>query len=87
MKTGDKVRMTKSCKNDLIESECENHANEFGDCIGIVEDLFYSKDKYEEWNVRWLPSMLRYAYSSDELITLKEIRKQKLDNIDKNVLE
>jgi len=40
MKTGDKVIMSESLKKGLIEMYCKDHVDEFGDCDGIVEDLF-----------------------------------------------
>jgi len=88
LKTGDRVRMKQSLKDGLMENDCQDHVYEFGECIGIVEDLVWPNGEGDEWNVRWLPSMLRYCYSPDELvIVLKEERKQKLNNIDKNDLE
>jgi hypothetical protein len=82
MKIGDKVKMSQSLKDGLMENGCQYHVYEFGECIGIVEDMVWHNDEGDEWNVRWLPSMLRYGYSPDELVViLKEERKEKLKKI------
>jgi hypothetical protein len=71
MKSGDIVKMTKSFKRGLIANDCKDHVDEFGKCIGIVEDLVYPDGEGDEWNVRWLPSKLRYGYSPEELEIIK----------------
>ena len=81
MKTGDKVRMTYSCKCDLMSNDCLHHVFEFGECVGIVEDIYYQNEDVCEWNVRWKPSNLRYAYNQNDLISLKEERKSKLQKL------
>lgn len=82
IKSGDKVRMTEEYKRmGLIHSPL--HIKEFGDCVGIVEDLVnynscdqpFELDKLgPEWNVRWqirngslLSYKFRYAYHPDNL--------------------
>jgi hypothetical protein len=71
---GERVRMTEELKrllrgnchhHELAEArecyECSSaHVIEFGDCIGLVEDLV--QPNCPEVNVRWLPSRLRYGY-------------------------
>lgn len=79
IKTGDKVKMSEDLKNALIENDCKEHVDEFGNCIGIVEDLVnYNNDGENdpnkigsEFNVRWMPSKLRYGYSPDDLIKIE----------------
>lgn len=79
IKSGDKVKMSDSLKELLIKNGCEEHVEEFGDCIGIVEDYVDYNNNGEndinkigpEFNVRWMPSKLRYGYSPDELIKIE----------------
>ncbi len=79
IKPGDKVKMSNSLKKTLINNGCKEHVDEFGECIGIVEDYVnYNKDGENEdskigpeFNVRWIPSKLRYGYSPKELIKIK----------------
>lgn len=69
MKPGTKVRMTEAHKQALIANGCADHVEEFGDCIGLVEDPMgeeYGLD-WPEFNVRWQPSKLRYGYLPDDL--------------------
>lgn len=72
MKKGDKVKMSKELKDILNINGCSEHAEEFGDCIGIIDGLCYPDIEGDEWDVRWLPSMLRYAYSSEHLVLVEE---------------
>ena len=61
IKTGDTVKMSEWFKTD--NPECKEHIEEFGECEGIVEDLIdYGTAKGPEYNVKWLPSGLRYGY-------------------------
>lgn len=79
IKSGDKVKMSDALKESLIKNGCKEHVDEFGDCIGIVQDYVNYNSNGEndprkigpELNVRWLPSNLRYGYSPDELIKQK----------------
>lgn len=69
-KKGDKVKMSESYKKSLIDNDCKEHVDEFGDCEGYVEDFVnYNKEGENdldkigpEVNVRWQPSGLRYGY-------------------------
>lgn len=80
IKTGDKVKMSEDSKKSLIENGCKDHVDEFGDCIGIVEDLVdfnnYNENDISkivpEFNVRWYPSKLRYGYLKENLIKIEE---------------
>jgi hypothetical protein len=57
-----------------------HHILEFGGCVGVVEGLLdynnVPKDHPDydvakigpEWNVRWAPSQLRYAYGVEDLV-------------------
>ena len=59
------------------------HIEEFGNCIGVVEGLIdynnIAPDHHDydpkkigpEWDVRWQPSNLRYAYASEDLEVVK----------------
>ena len=66
MKTGDKVKMSDNLKQNLIESGCKDHVDEFGECVGIIEDRVWEDEN--DFNVRWQPSGLRYMYDIDTLI-------------------
>jgi hypothetical protein len=82
MKPGTKVRMSEAFKQELIANNSGEHVDEFGNCIGVVEDLvdYNNVDKahpdYDiakvgpEVNVRWYPSKLRYGYHPDNLVAL-----------------
>lgn len=78
IKTGDEVKMSDTLKKGLIENDCKDHVDEFGDCTGIVEDLVdYNNDGENnpnkigpEFNVRWQPSKLRYGYLPEDLIKI-----------------
>jgi hypothetical protein len=66
MSPGTKVKMSEELKQGLIEMDCKDHVDEFGDCIGIVEDKVWEYD--DIINVRWQPSGLRYMYNPKTLI-------------------
>lgn len=84
IKTGDKVKMSDAFKKALLENGGKEHIDEFGDCIGVVEDLMdYNNDNEKdpnkigpEFNVRWQPSKLRYGYLPDELIKIKNSKQK-----------
>lgn len=57
--------MTEELKRHLRNNGSEEHVEEFGDCIGIVEGPMY--DSWIELNVRWQPSNLRYGYHPKNL--------------------
>ena len=48
-----------------------DHVEEFGECIGIVEDPVWPDHPELETFVRWLPSMLRYTYMPEDLEIIK----------------
>lgn len=58
MKKGDKVKMSKALKENLIQNDCKEHVDEFGDCVGTIELI----DIYHDADIRWEPSKLKYAY-------------------------
>ena len=63
MKAGTRVKMTEELRTRLLLNDCDDHVDEFGDCIGIVEGpTDYGTSKGPELDVRWQPSNLRYAY-------------------------
>lgn len=80
IKVGKKVRMTetfkavmrKDCidvhKGPMVGNDCWGcsgaHVDEFGGCTGVVEDTIPDSNLV---NVRWKPSMLRYAYDRGDL--------------------
>lgn len=84
IKTGDKVKMSEDFKKALIKNGCKEHIDEFGNCIGIVEDYVnYNNDGENnsdkigpEFNVRWIPSKLRYGYSPDDLVKIKKSKQK-----------
>ena len=50
------------------DSCSSDHVDEFGDCVGLVEDrVFPDNPTAPEVNVRWLPSRLRYGYFPEDL--------------------
>ena len=68
MKPGDKVRLTEAVKYHLITTGSHEHVEEFGNCIGVVIELTdWGYQKGPEWDVRWHPSGLRYAYAAEDL--------------------
>ena len=84
IRPGDRVRMNNKIKHALIQNSCEDHVKEFENCIGIVQcltdynnclpnDSSYDVRKVgPEWDVRWQPSNLRYAYSEEDLEIINE---------------
>jgi hypothetical protein len=74
-----KVAFRKNCLNGIHQGpmgihdgqcwDCSgDHVDEFGDCVGVVEDLVdFGCELGPEVNVRWEPSGLRYGYLLDEL--------------------
>jgi len=74
MKSGTKVRMTEAYKQQLIASDCAEHAEEFFNCVGIVEGpIDYGTQQGPEVDVRWQPSGLRYGYHPDQLVEVNEL--------------
>lgn len=59
---GDRVKLSESYKQRLISDGSIEHIEEFGNCVGIVEDTEYQDESTLEVNVRWQPSGLRFAY-------------------------
>lgn len=61
--------MTESFKARMSQGvfHSKDHIAEFGDCIGIVEDLvqWSTETVGPEVNVRWQPSNLRYCYDPE----------------------
>lgn len=54
--------------NDELLEGNRDHVREFGSCIGVVQGLTkYVNTQGPEVDVRWRPSMLRYAYHPDNL--------------------
>jgi hypothetical protein len=73
MKTGDRVKMSEEFKKTMNDNwQSRSHINEFGDCVGIVEDLVYEDGFGDEFNIRWETSGLRYGYSPDQLTIIEE---------------
>jgi hypothetical protein len=70
MKKGDRVKMTQECKDTLKRNGCNDHVHEFGNCVGIVQEQVRGPngDVWPEWDVRWQPSNLRYAYHPASLV-------------------
>lgn len=70
--------MSEELKDSLIKRGYKDHVGEFGDCVGIVEDLVNYNNNGEndpnkigpEFNVRWQPSKLRYGYLPEELVKI-----------------
>lgn len=60
MKRGLRVRLTDEFKQKFAITT-PDHVREFGNCVGTLEGPAFSLPQYE-WDVRWAPSGLRYAY-------------------------
>lgn len=72
MKPGTKVKMSEDLKIRLRLNDCDDHVDEFGDCVGLVEGpTDYGTSKGPELDVRWQPSNLRYAYDPKHLRTIE----------------
>jgi hypothetical protein len=70
---GDNVKMSEDVKKLLIENDCKEHVDEFGDCEGVVigqtfEDNF--EDDIDYVDVRWKPSELKYGYHKNQLVKI-----------------
>ena len=77
LKTGDRVKMSQNFINaNLINPNCSDHIKEFCNCEGVVEDRMFYPSMPDfvapEWNVRWEPSGLKYAYLPSELVKAKK---------------
>ena len=73
IKKGDWVKMSDSLKKALIESDCADHVEEFGDCEGLVEGMTLNFGLGPEVDVRWYPSKLRYGYDPEnDLVKIEE---------------
>jgi hypothetical protein len=74
--SGEMVRMTKQHKND---NASDAHIIEFGSCVGVViGPTDYGTCVGPEIDVRWLPSGLRYSYSSEDLeriVLVEEVKR------------
>ena len=64
------VRMSRELKLGLRRNGSEAHVREFGGCVGVVIGLsdYGNGHLGPEVDVRWLPSLLRYAYHPDDLV-------------------
>jgi len=62
--------MSDELKQALIKSDCKEHADEFGECEGIVGETFYEDDIDKEVDVYWQPYNIKFAYNVNELIKL-----------------
>lgn len=68
MKPGDVVRMNAACKRALFKTGSHDHVREFGRCYGVVIGFTdYGSQQGPEWDVRWEPSKLKYAYPEEYL--------------------
>lgn len=65
LEPGNLVRMSQELKTALRTNGCSEHVEEFGECVGVVEERIWLNTP--EVNVRWRPSGLRYAYHPDKL--------------------
>ncbi len=69
IKKGDTVIMSTSYKQELIKTNSNDHAIEFGGCEGVVEDRVFpdlTEEQAPEVNVRWKPSGLKYGYNPNK---------------------
>ena len=69
IKIGDKVKMSEGFKKRAMINSQE-HINEFGDCEGYTEEWEIS-----DFDVRWEPSGLRYAYDSEDLVKVVDMNR------------
>lgn len=65
--------MSERLKHTLRRSGSAAHVREFGNCVGVVIGLTdYGTRRGPEFDVRWQPSSLRYAYAAEDLELLDE---------------
>ncbi len=64
---GSLVKLNQSIKEKYISNGCQDHIQEFGDCIGLVVGYMFP-DTEEFVDVRWQPSNLRYGYAISDLV-------------------
>jgi hypothetical protein len=74
-KIGDTVKMSEALKAKLIASGSAAHVEEFGDCVGMIDQYTqYGKGPTArvgpEVDVRWYPSGARYSYPPADLDVL-----------------
>lgn len=74
IRKGTKVRMSTRLKQHLRRTGSAAHVKEFGDCVGIVlGKVVYPNGKtYEEVDVRWQPSNLKYMYFKNQLVRVNK---------------
>ena len=73
IKKGDKVKMSSYIKDMLNNNGCEDHIEEFGECIGIVGDPTFPNNAGPEVDVYWEPGKLKYCYDpTTDLIKINE---------------
>lgn len=83
MNPGTRVRLNAAFKARLLASDFRDdflgfsgraHVGEFGDCVGVVlGPVVYDRGRtFEEVDVRWEPSGLRYGYKPENLEPLRE---------------
>ncbi len=69
MKPGTRVKMSQALKDTLKRNGSSDHVHEFGNCVGIVQELANFGGQFgPEIDVRWQPSNLRYAYHPSQLV-------------------
>lgn len=74
IKPGDKVKMSEKFKQVMHDNGCADHVEEFGNCIGVVENPMFPGIDAPEFDVRWQPSGLRYGYNPlTDLIKINEL--------------
>jgi hypothetical protein len=68
MKPGTVVKMSEELKLAFIANDCADHVQEFGDCTGTV--IGPMQPGWEEVDVRWHPSELKYGYHPKHLVVV-----------------
>lgn len=72
-RAGDKVCMTELLKEEFRANLCEDHVQEFGDCVGTVIGLTDFGDRVgPELDIEWDPSGVRYSYWPEDLKPVDE---------------
>lgn len=74
IKIGSKVKLNEEGKEGLIDNDCQEYLDKFGDCEGIVIDIKnHSNSEYVLFiaKVEWEPSNIKQKYNILDLDLIK----------------
>lgn len=80
MRPGTKVKMSEAFKKALIDNDCNEHVEEFGNCIGVVVGLadYGNGILGPDIDIYWQPSNLEYRYEPKSLVIVKKMANKKM---------